>query len=244
MRNLGEETGVINARPERRHIWTIGVDDSQGGLIAACNAQGLGLVALADRRALEAAARSPHQALPIGTLVDAKVIQDFLSLRTGEAPRAAVLRQCPFVVMGDDHEPGCQGLTSPCGRTVTCIPRSTPAATVIAQLTAAAAARELLHPTAVTNGLKLWPARLGVSRGDRTVDLTPREYQLLCLFLRANGDLVSRAGLFASVWVEGRVCGKVLDVHVSKLRKKLGQLGLGVSFRKPQHYELTVDSVT
>jgi DNA-binding response OmpR family regulator len=68
--------------------------------------------------------------------------------------------------------------------------------------------------------------------------LTPREFQILSLLYRGAEHTATRTELFASVWSGVSVCNKVLDVHVSKLRKKLAGLGIGVSFVRPAAYRL------
>lgn len=58
----------------------------------------------------------------------------------------------------------------------------------------------------------------------RDVDLTPKEYELLVLLLRNAGTVVSREAAMGDVWDDPDMVGgsKTLDVHVSSLRRKLG----------------------
>jgi DNA-binding response OmpR family regulator len=65
-----------------------------------------------------------------------------------------------------------------------------------------------------------------VSRGDVSVDLTPREYELLEYLVRHRGTIVSREMLARDVWKEperGTPLDNVIDVHVTRLRKKVDQ---------------------
>jgi DNA-binding response OmpR family regulator len=67
-----------------------------------------------------------------------------------------------------------------------------------------------------------------VARGARTLDLTPKEFDLLAYLLRANGQIVSREMLARDVWkVNSRATplDNVIDVHVSHLRDKLDHEG-------------------
>ncbi len=58
----------------------------------------------------------------------------------------------------------------------------------------------------------------------RPVDLAPKEYELLVLLLRNAGTVVTRETAMDEVWDDPEMVGgsKTLDVHVSSLRRKLG----------------------
>ncbi|GHI27003.1 hypothetical protein Shyd_83740 [Streptomyces hydrogenans] len=59
--------------------------------------------------------------------------------------------------------------------------------------------------------------------GDRTVDLTAREFVLLELFLRHPGQVLSREQILSHVWGYDFDPGSnIVDVYVRALRKKLG----------------------
>ena len=62
-----------------------------------------------------------------------------------------------------------------------------------------------------------------VTRGDQAVDLTVKEFELLRVLLENAGRLVRREALMSEVW-DANWWGstKTLDVHVSSLRRKLG----------------------
>jgi DNA-binding response OmpR family regulator len=65
-----------------------------------------------------------------------------------------------------------------------------------------------------------------VTRGGETIDLTPREYELLEYLVRHRGTIVSREMLARDVWMEperGTPLDNVIDVHVTRLRRKLDQ---------------------
>lgn len=62
------------------------------------------------------------------------------------------------------------------------------------------------------------------SRGDRPLDLTAREFELLEYLLRHQGHLVSREMLAHEVWKEPRRAtplDNVIDVQMTRLRKKV-----------------------
>jgi two-component system response regulator RegX3 len=90
--------------------------------------------------------------------------------------------------------------------------------------------RSLRLPTAdgppfALAGWRIDPAARIARAAERSVELTPREVDMLALFERDRGRIVSRRALLREVWgmshVE-RVQTRTVDVHVAKLRKKLG----------------------
>ena len=59
-------------------------------------------------------------------------------------------------------------------------------------------------------------------RNDRTIDLLPREFQLLQYFMRRPDQVVTRAMLLEQVWHYRFVPQtNVVDVHIGKLRRKI-----------------------
>ncbi|MER5734057.1 response regulator transcription factor [Streptomyces sp. NPDC002262] len=74
--------------------------------------------------------------------------------------------------------------------------------------------------------------------GERTVDLTAREFVLLELFLRHPGQVLSREQILSHVWGYDFDPGSnIVDVYVRALRKKLGAERLetvrGMGYRLP-----------
>ena len=67
-------------------------------------------------------------------------------------------------------------------------------------------------------------ARRSVIRGGATLDLTPREFDLLEYLLRHQGRVVSREMLARDIWKEPArftPLDNVIDVHVARLRRKV-----------------------
>ena len=61
--------------------------------------------------------------------------------------------------------------------------------------------------------------------GERTVDLSAREFALLGFFIRHAGQVVTRQQILDQVWgAEPDVYSNVVDLYVSYLRRKLGEL--------------------
>lgn len=70
------------------------------------------------------------------------------------------------------------------------------------------------------------------SRGGKVIDLLPREYQLLEYLARHSGQIVTRTMMFEEVWhYRYGEATNVIDVHISKLRKKLDLPGLSPLIR-------------
>jgi len=73
--------------------------------------------------------------------------------------------------------------------------------------------------------------------GDRAIDLTAKEFDLLAVLAEEPGKVVTRQELFTRVWDPVWVgTGKTLDVHIGSLRKKLDDPDLiqtvrGVGYR-------------
>jgi DNA-binding response OmpR family regulator len=63
-----------------------------------------------------------------------------------------------------------------------------------------------------------------VTRGDRTIELTVREFELLEYLLRHQSQVVSREALARDVWQETArttPLDNVIDVHIARLRRKV-----------------------
>jgi DNA-binding response OmpR family regulator len=64
-----------------------------------------------------------------------------------------------------------------------------------------------------------------VRRGDRTVQLSTTEFELLVYLMRHHGQVLSREQILSSVWgYEHDPTTNVVDVYVGYLRRKLGGL--------------------
>ena len=101
----------------------------------------------------------------------------------------------------------------------------------------------LRRPTLARNDvIEVGPLRIGLAErqvwvGERAVDLTRAEFDLLATLARRPGAAVTRAALVdAAIDADRDGAERTLDVHVSRLRKKLGDAGMiqtvwGVGYR-------------
>jgi two-component system, OmpR family, response regulator len=77
--------------------------------------------------------------------------------------------------------------------------------------------------------LSVGPLRLDlltrtVARGQRSINLLPRELRLLEYMMRHHGQLVTRAMLFRDVWNYNFVPqSNLVDVHMGRLRRKIDE---------------------
>ena len=72
----------------------------------------------------------------------------------------------------------------------------------------------------------------------KAVNLSFKEYSLLLALLEADGNVVSRKNLLTSVWGEFYDESRTLDVHIRKLRMKLGTAGDLISTVKNIGYKI------
>jgi two-component system alkaline phosphatase synthesis response regulator PhoP len=65
-------------------------------------------------------------------------------------------------------------------------------------------------------------ARGELRRGGRPIELTPLEFKLLGLFIRARGRVLSRERLVAGAWgPDTYASDRIVDNHIANLRKKI-----------------------
>ncbi len=85
-------------------------------------------------------------------------------------------------------------------------------------------ARVATDPKLTVGDLVIDPLSRTVKRGGRKLDLKPREYLLLEYFARNEGRVVTRTMLLEQVWdYHFDPATNVIDVHVSRLRRKLDE---------------------
>ena len=89
--------------------------------------------------------------------------------------------------------------------------------------------------------LRVDPLQRVVSTGDRTVDLSPREFALLEFLMRNAGRTVSRSRIAEAVWnYSFDTETNVVDVYINYLRKKLdlGAAGANINTVRGVGYRL------
>lgn len=72
-------------------------------------------------------------------------------------------------------------------------------------------------------GLVLERDRFHAALGGRALELTPKEFELLWLMAAAPGRVFTREMLLDQVWGYGDGDPRTLEVHIARLREKLGE---------------------
>ena len=73
------------------------------------------------------------------------------------------------------------------------------------------------------NGLTINCSSMKVARDGQEISLTPKEFELLLLFVRTPNTALYRETIYERVWGGEMAYGsKTVDLHVQRLRKKTG----------------------
>ena len=73
----------------------------------------------------------------------------------------------------------------------------------------------------IVEDLSLDPASHEVIRGGTPINLTPKEFALLEVLMRHPGVVLTRTSLGERVWRDEEDVNNLVDVHVSRLRRKI-----------------------
>jgi two-component system, OmpR family, alkaline phosphatase synthesis response regulator PhoP len=73
------------------------------------------------------------------------------------------------------------------------------------------------------------------------VDLTPIEFQLLFILMKNPGRIYGRDQILEHIWRDVNVAGRTIDVHMTRLRKKMGKYGPFLISRKGYGYCFEID---
>lgn len=85
--------------------------------------------------------------------------------------------------------------------------------------------------------------RRSVSIKNKAIKLTPKEFDLLTIFLRRKGHVLSRSHLLETVWgADAAVSTRTVDVHITSLRAKLGDLGKWIQTESAVGYRFNPSS--
>ena len=93
-------------------------------------------------------------------------------------------------------------------------------------------------------GVALDPARHQVTVAGAAVALTPKEFELLQTLMESAGRVLTREHLLNRVWGYARadeIESRTVDVHVRRLRAKLGEAGARITTVKTVGYRFESD---
>ena len=95
--------------------------------------------------------------------------------------------------------------------------------------------------TIVFEGIVVNKADMSLKVDDEIVVMTRKEIELLCYLLTHRGQILSREHLLKNVWdSNGFVLERTVDVHITHLRKKLGQYGKRIVTKSGYGYMFSV----
>jgi DNA-binding response OmpR family regulator len=93
--------------------------------------------------------------------------------------------------------------------------------------------RRAAPPELAAAGVRVDVASRRAWRDARELDLSPKEFDLLAVLVREAGTVVARERIMDEVWdVNWFGSTKTLDMHVSWLRRKLGEPALITTVRR------------
>ena len=93
----------------------------------------------------------------------------------------------------------------------------------------------------VFEGIVVNKADMSLKVNGEAVVMTRKEIELLCYLLTHRGQILSREHLLKNVWdSNGFVLERTVDVHITHLRKKLGQYGKRIVTKSGYGYMFSV----
>lgn len=91
--------------------------------------------------------------------------------------------------------------------------------------------------TIVIDNMTINISDMNVKIGEETLSLTKKEYEILLLLCSSQGRTFSREEILARVWRdESFVLERTVDVHITRLRKKLGTMSSHITNRSGYGY--------
>jgi two-component system, OmpR family, alkaline phosphatase synthesis response regulator PhoP len=103
------------------------------------------------------------------------------------------------------------------------------------------ASAEVTSPAIKVSGLEMDTEKKRLTIDGKREDLTPIEFQLLHMLLKNQGRIFDRDQILDYVWKDVSVTERTVDVHVTRLRKKLGIYGKYLVTRKGYGYCFEMD---
>ena len=109
------------------------------------------------------------------------------------------------------------------------------------QGTRSQAPRPISNDSIVFEGIVVNKADMSLKVDGEAVVMTRKEIELLCYLLTHRGQILSREHLLKNVWdSNGFVLERTVDVHITHLRKKLGQYGKRIVTKSGYGYMFSV----
>ncbi len=101
---------------------------------------------------------------------------------------------------------------------------------------------ETEHDQLIKEGLKIDLVSKTVHVDGEEINLTKTEYNILLLLLENEDRVFSRSDILEKAWKDdGVVLERTVDVHITRLRKKIGKYGNAISNRSGHGYVFSLD---
>ena len=101
--------------------------------------------------------------------------------------------------------------------------------------------RPISNDCIIFEGIVVNKADMSLKVDGEAVVMTRKEIELLCYLLTHRGQILSREHLLKNVWdSNGFVLERTVDVHITHLRKKLGQYGKRIVTKSGYGYMFSV----
>lgn len=78
---------------------------------------------------------------------------------------------------------------------------------------------------------------------DKKITLTKTEFELLALLVQNPETIFSRDRIISQVWEDTYVNERTVDVHITRLRKKLGKYGDAITNRSGYGYRFNLENI-
>ena len=97
--------------------------------------------------------------------------------------------------------------------------------------------RQISNDNIIFEGIVVNKADMSLTVDGEAVVMTRKEIELLCYLLTHRGQILSREHLLNNVWdSNGIVLERTVDVHITHLRRKLGQYGKHIKTKSGYGY--------
>jgi len=91
------------------------------------------------------------------------------------------------------------------------------------------------------SGIELDLEKKKITIDNEKIDLTPIEFEIMNLLLKNLGKVFSREQILHQAWKESNVTDRTVDVHITRLRKKIGNYGKYLISRSGYGYCFEID---
>ena len=95
---------------------------------------------------------------------------------------------------------------------------------------------ESIDQTISIGSLNIDTEKKEVKVDGKTIELTKKEYQILLLLVKSSGRFITREEILDSIWSDTLVTERTVDVHITRLRKRLGSFGSRIKSRTGYGY--------